>query len=214
VGVTTRSWHRWVLGALVAAGLVAVVLHIGEWRNFAALVERMRPGWLAAAILLQISTYFSLASSWRAVLTAGDGREFEMMALLRIALCKILADQAVPTACVSGNVLLIERLRSIGASRGTAMAVLLVSIRGYYAAYLAFALASMLLLWSRGEASPLLVGLVTTFILVALAIPALALWLRRRGSRPLPPWLERLGPIRQLLETMAAAPPSCSLPTR
>jgi uncharacterized membrane protein YbhN (UPF0104 family) len=86
------------------------------------------------------------------------------------------------------------------------MAVLLISIRGYYAAYLAFALTSLLLLWLRGEASALLVGLVTTFVLVALAIPALALWLRRRGRKPLPPIVERLSAIRQLLQSMAAAP--------
>ena len=48
--------------------------------------------------------------------------------------------------------------------------------------------------------------LVTSFLLVALAIPSLALWLRARGSRPLPQRLERLGPIRDLLHAIGDAP--------
>jgi uncharacterized membrane protein YbhN (UPF0104 family) len=64
----------------------------------------------------------------------------------------------------------------------------------------------LLVLWLHRHATPLLVGLVTTFLLVALAIPALALWLRHRGSQSLPPWLERLGPVRKILVIMGEAP--------
>jgi uncharacterized membrane protein YbhN (UPF0104 family) len=51
-----------------------------------------------------------------------------------------------------------------------------------------------------------MVGLVTSFLLVALAIPSLALWLRARGSHPLPQRIERLGPIRDLLRAIGDAP--------
>jgi len=202
--VSSRA--RWLLGLLLVAALVTVAVNLSEWRNFASLVRQAQPLWLLAALILQLSTYLSLALSWREVLDAGDARRLSLKRLLRIALSKLFADQALPTAGMGGNVLLVDQLRAIGASKGTAMAVLLVSIRGYYAAYLVFAVASLLLLWLHGHASPLLVGVVTTFILVALAIPALALWLKERGSKPLPPLLERFGPIRQLLESVAQAP--------
>jgi uncharacterized protein (TIRG00374 family) len=194
------------VGLLIGAALIGVVLRMGQLENYLQLARQARPGWLLVALLLQLSTYVSLALGWRAVLQQGEEHAFGLKPLLRIALTKLFADQALPTAGMGGNVLLVDQLTAIGASKGTAMAVLLISIRGYYAAYLGFALASLLLLWLHGEASPLMVGLVTTFVLVAIAIPGLALWLRRRGSRPLPPKIERIRPISQLLETVAEAP--------
>ncbi len=198
--------YRWLLGILMVAALITAVANLGKWDNFVVLVRRSQPLWLAVALLLQVSTYPSLALGWRAVLEAGDKRRFAMRPLLRIALSKLFADQALPTAGMGGNVLLVDRLRAVGASRATAMAVLLISIHGYYAAYVVLALTSLLLLWLHGQAGALLVGLVTTFVLVALSIPALALWLRKHGSRPLPERLERLGPVRQLLRSVAEAP--------
>jgi len=200
------GWRQWLIGLIVVAAFAGIVLHIGQLQNFAQLVRQLQPAWLAAAVLLQLSTYASLALSWREVLRKGDGRSPPLKGLIRIALSKLFADQALPTAGMGGNVLLVDQLAAAGASRGSAVAVLLISIRGYYAAYLVLALASLFLLWLHGEATPLMVGLVTTFMLVALAIPALALWLHRRGSRPLPPAIERARPIAQLLDTMGQAP--------
>lgn len=180
-----------------------------DWPSAADGPVRLRqsqPGFLIVAVVLQLMTYVSLALGWREVLRRGDGRRFRVLPLLRIALTKLFADQALPTAGMDGNVLLVDQLTAIGASRGTSVAALLISIRSYYIAYLGFALASMLMLWLHGEASPLLVGLVTSFILVAIAIPALALWLRRRGSKPLPALVEHIRPIRQLLETVVEVP--------
>lgn len=107
---------------------------------------------------------------------------------------------------MGGNVVLIERLTAFGAPRPAAMAALLVSLIGFYAAYSALALAMLFALWSHREATPLLTGLVTTFLLVALAIPSLALWLRHRGSEPLPPAIEGIGPLRKLLLAIGEAP--------
>jgi uncharacterized membrane protein YbhN (UPF0104 family) len=76
----------------------------------------------------------------------------------------------------------------------------------FYVAYALLALLMLFALWTQREASPLLVGLVATFLLVAVAIPALALWLRRRGSRPLSSRVERLRPVRALLGVVGEAP--------
>ena len=81
----------------------------------------------------------------------------------------------------------MDRLTALGTPRGTAVAALLVSMIGYYASYAVLALIMLLVLWLHQAATPLLTGVITTFLLVALAMPALALWLRHRGSRPLPP---------------------------
>lgn len=191
---------------MIAAALVGAVLHWGELENFADLARRARPGWLLLALVLQLSTYMSVALGWRVVLARAEGRGYRLPALLRIALSKLFADQALPTAGMSGNVLLVDQLCALGAARGTAVAALLLSMLGYYASYMLFALTALGLLWLHGHATPLMVGLVTSFILVAIAIPALALWLRARGSRALPPRIERIGLVRMLLETVGQAP--------
>lgn len=196
---------RILFGLLLTGGLVFVVLHFGDLRAFAVTVRRAEPLWLVVAILLQLGTYMSVALGWRAVLAAG-GTPRPLRQLSRIAVAKLFADQAVPTAGISGNLLLVQQLRGLGASRGTAVAALILSMVGYYAAYALLALAMLLFLWLHHEATALLSGLVTLFLIVAAAIPGLALWLRRRGSRPLPSRLNRLSLVRSLMQTVGEAP--------
>lgn len=199
------GWRPWLLGILTGAVLAGAVFHFGEIENFGQLIARARPGWLAAAIFLQLATYASVAMGWNVVLDrAGMHRDFGR--LMRMAVTKLFADQAMPSAGMGGNVLLVDQLTALGVSRGTAVAALLVSMIGYYAAYGMLALVMLLLLWLHDKATPLMAGLVTTFLLVALAIPSLALWLRRRGSQPLPPRLERIGIVRNLLDAVGEAP--------
>jgi hypothetical protein len=90
-----NNWRSWFAGVVIAAGLVGAVLHWGELRNFAALLQRAQPGWLILALALQLSTYASVASGWREVLLRAEGKRYAMRPLLRIALSKLFADQAL-----------------------------------------------------------------------------------------------------------------------
>lgn len=200
------SWRQGFFGILLIAALVGAVLHFGELRNFAVLLKRVQPGWLLIAVVLQLSTYLSLALGWQFILKQAEPRQFRLPSLVRIALCKLFADQAVPAAGMSGNVVLIDQLIRIGATRPAAVATLLLSMLGFYASYMVFALVALILLWLQGAATLLMVGLVTTFMLVAICIPALALWLRQRGSQPLPPLVEAVRPIRQIIGILSEAP--------
>lgn len=199
------AWRSWLFGAVLTAALVGAALHWGEVRDFADLVARARPGWLGLAVLCQLSTYAAVAGGWAQVLNrAGTPRG--LMALMRIAVTKLFADQALPSAGMVGNLLLIDQLRALGVKRGPAVAALLMTIIGYYAAYVVFAVAMLILLWLHDRATPLLAGVVTLFLCVAIAIPWLALWLRGRGIRPLPAWIEKIGFVRSLLDTVSRAP--------
>ena len=200
------GWRGWFIGLIIVAALVGAVLHWSELANFVALVRKAEPRWLIAAVLLQLSTYASVALGWRLVIIRAEGRRYRMMPLIRIALSKLFTDQALPTAGIGGNVLLVDQLIAQGTARGTAVAALLISMLGFYASYMLFALATLFLLWLHGHATSLMVGLITSFVLVAIAIPSLALWLRARGSKPLPPAIEDIRPIRSLLQTVGQAP--------
>lgn len=204
--VSRSRWiGRWlaVMVGIAAAGLL--VRHLTDLQHFAILVRQAQPLWLLVGLGLQVSTYVMVALSWKLVLLRAGLRR-KLHVLLPVSISKLFADQALPGAGLGGHVLLVDRLMALGAPRGAAAATLLISMIGYYLAYMVLALAMLLVLWLHHRATPLLSGLVTTFLLVALAIPLLALWLRHRGSQPLPPWLERVGPVRSILTTIGEAP--------
>lgn len=201
------SWRTWLTGMLLIAALIGVVLHRAEVEGFSRLVLKAQPLWLALAFVLQLTTYGSVALGWRTVLQrAGTPRRIGP--LVRVAVSKLFADQVLPSAGMGGNVVLVDRLRALGVPRGTAVAALLISMIGFYGAYALFALLMLVMLWLHDRATPLMAGLVTLFLGVAIAIPSLALWLRKRGSAPLPARIEAIGFIRHLLETVAEAPAS------
>lgn len=195
----------WLFALLALAGLVFAVVHFGNLARFAEIARHAQPWWLLVGLLLQASTYVSVALGWRAVL-ARAGAPQPLRRLLRIALVKLFVDQIVPVAGIGGNVLLADRLAAAGAPKPVAMAAVLISVIGYYVAYVVLAVAMLAVLWLAGKASPLATGLVTVFILVAVSIPALALWLRHRGRHPLPAWVERLVPLRKLIEAIGDTP--------
>ncbi|HKY86340.1 MAG TPA: lysylphosphatidylglycerol synthase transmembrane domain-containing protein [Pseudorhodoplanes sp.] len=199
------NWTRLLLILLIVAGLITATFHFGDLRNFTDLMRSAKPGWLIVAFALQLSTYVCVAFGWSLVLSAG-GSPLPTARLIPLVVSKLFADQAVPAAGMSGNVLMINRLIASGVPRGNAAAALIVSMVGFYAAYALFALIALALLWSRAHATPLLAATISIFLGVAFAIPALALWLRHRGADPLPSWLMRIGLVRRLFETMGAAP--------
>ena len=202
IGVT---WRKWLLAALLGAGLVLAVLHWGDVRKFAALMSTARPLWLVVAALLQLPSYVGLSAQWW--LTLRRGRTPEPHGeLFRLTFAKHFADQVVPTAGVSGNVVLVDRLVRLGVPRGNAVAALLLQVIAYYVSYALGALLVLVVLWWKSRMSFLLTGATLLFLLVALGIPTLTLWLHRRGKGRPPSWLARWSKARHFFDLVGEAP--------
>ncbi|MEA3003606.1 MAG: hypothetical protein QOH81_2394 [Sphingomonadales bacterium] len=199
------NWRRWALALLLLAAIVGAALHFGQIRTFGALLRRAHPIWLLAAFGLQVLTYLLVAAGWYVVLKAG-GSKLSLRRLFGLALAKLFTDQAVPAAGMGGNVLMVDRLIVCGIPRGTAAAALILSMIGYYAGFALMGVIALVLLWWQQKATLLIGGTVSLFLVVAFVIPAFALWLRRRGRRPLPAWMARIGPLRRMMETVGEAP--------
>jgi len=199
------SWRSWLLAALLIAGLVIAILHWGDVKRFGKLLTETKPLWLLVAAALQLATYFGLAAQWSVVLRKGNTPE-EPANLFRLTLAKHFADQVVPTAGVSGNVLLVDRLVSLGIPRKNAVAALLLQIIAYYFSYALGALWVLVVLWWKSRMSLVLTAAVLAFLVVATGIPALTLWLHRRGQKRLPRWLTRWGKVRHFFELVGEAP--------
>jgi uncharacterized protein (TIRG00374 family) len=204
-GTVLASWRSWFLAALLIAGLVVAVLHWGDVKKFGKLLTEAKPLWLAAAALLQLGTYLGLAAQWWLVLRRAKTPE-EGGDLFRLTLAKHFADQVVPTAGVSGNVLLVDRLVSLGVPRGNAIAALLLQIIAYYFSYALGALWVLVVLWWKSRMSLLLTLAVLVFLIVAAGIPALTLWFHRRGRERLPKPLARWSKTSSFFEMVGEAP--------
>jgi uncharacterized membrane protein YbhN (UPF0104 family) len=200
-----RRVASWAVGLAAIATLIWAVLHFGDIESFGRLLRGAKPGWLIVALALQATTYVSVSLGWRAVLHRA-GHSLPLRRLLPIAFSKLFADQMVPAAGMGGDILLVERLVQPGTPRGAAVAVLLVSMIGFYAAYALLAFGMLLLLWWDGRANLPIAVFVVIFLLVATAIPSLALWLRRRSRHPLSPLLECIPLVRMLLRIIGEAP--------
>ena len=205
VRTVLSSWRSWFLAVLLIAGLVVAVLHWGDVQKFGKLLTTAKPLWLVAAALLQLGTYFGLAAQWWLVLRRGRTPE-EPVDLFRLTLAKHFADQVVPTAGVSGNVLLVDRLVSLGVPRRNAVAALLLQIMAYYLSYALGALWVLVVLWWKSRMSLLLGGAVVVFLVVAAGIPALTLFLHRRGRERLPKALARWSKTSHFFKLLGEAP--------
>lgn len=185
--------------------LVGAVYHWGEVERFLALVQRAEPLWLLVTLLLQFATYFFVASGWQQILQEADADK-PLAPLMRIAVSKLFADQAMPSGGIGGNILLVDQLIALGIAHGTASATLLLSIIGYYAAFAACAAAAFFILWLHHEASVPLASTLSLFLLVAFGIPALALWLGRGGGSRVSRKARTIGWLARMFDVIAATP--------
>jgi uncharacterized protein (TIRG00374 family) len=199
------SWRSWLLAALLIAGLVIAVMHWGDVKNFGKLMTEAKPLWLAVAAALQLATYFGLAAQWWLVLRKGRTPE-GTGDLLRLTFAKHFADQVVPTAGLSGNVVVVDRLVSLGVPRSNAVAALLLQVIAYYISYALGALWVLVVLWWKSRSSLLLTAAVLVFLVIAVGIPALTLWLHRRGQGRIPNWVRRWSKARKFFELVGEAP--------
>lgn len=199
------NWRTWLLGLLLAGAVVFAAFHWGDVKQFATLVARAKPLWLLAALAAQLLTYVALAAEWLVVLRACDCK-ISLAKLLPLTLTKHFADQMVPTAGMSGNVVVVDRLRQLGVSRKVAVASVILAIISYYASYAIVAIGVLFLLWLMSEDSWAMVGLILVFLVVAGGIPSLALWLQKKGERAIPKWLRTVGPVRELFDMIGEAP--------
>ena len=181
----------WILGILILIALILVVLRLGELKNFVRLAEQTKPQWMISAVVLQILTYFSVASAWRATLTR-SGHPVALLPLVPIGLGKLFTDQAIPSAGMSGNILVARSLSRRGIPAHLVLAALLLNIIGYYIAYLIMVLVTLSILKAYYPVNTALLTAFAMLAVLAIGVPSLIVWLKRRSSRPLPKVLQRL----------------------
>lgn len=202
--IPMRGRAAWVTGGLLLLALVVAVGHLGEGERFAALVRASRPEWLALAALLQAATYVCAGAVWqRALRTSGGAPRLRSLAPLGLA--KLFADQALPSAGMSGTLLVVRALVRRGVARGPAVGAMLAGLLSFYAAYVVAVAIALAIFWRLGELHRAAIGLGLVFGAVAALVPLAIVWLRGRPRR-LPGPLARLPLVREALAAIAEAP--------
>jgi uncharacterized membrane protein YbhN (UPF0104 family) len=156
-------------------------------------------------LLLQGTTYVCAAGVWQRALRR-EGVARRVRDLVPLGLAKLFTDQAVPSAGMSGTLLVVRALVRRGVPTGFAVAAMLDGLVAFYVAYAAAVTATLGILWIRGELTAPLLALATGFSAVAAAVPLGALWLSRRARQGVPGWLRRLPGARDLVAALAKAP--------
>lgn len=198
-------WRWWIAGLLIFGGLVGVVSHRGEIEHFVELARHLRPELIAGALALQAGTYFCVAGVWYGSLRAAGAR-LPLISLVPLGIAKLFSDQAMPSAGMSGNALVVAALRRRGVKTELCMGTLLVSLVGYYGAFVALTGTSLGLLWWYHQIHAWIVIAATVFCGVAVAIPGSVLMLKRRTRAELPGWVTRLPAVAGVLQAFADAP--------
>ena len=172
-------WLAWLLGGAILAAVVVASLHLSEGRAFVRLVDAARPWWLVVAALLQAATYLFQGQVWRAVARAADAR-VTLPTAYRLSLAKLFVDQAVPSAGISGTVLIARALEAHGLRRSVVMAAVVVNTASYWVAYVSSLAIAMAITIARGHASGLIIAssaLLAVFgVALTLAVLAISDW--------------------------------------
>ncbi len=200
-----RSGLAWLSGLLILAALGYAVSHLSEGRAFLALLQRAEPRWLLAALACQALTYVCAAAVWQRSL-ARSGVNRPLRELVPLGLAKLFTDQALPSAGVSGSLLIFRALRRRGIARGAALDALLTGVASYYSAYALSAIGAVVLLALRGHVGWLVLVPAIAVCALAVTVPIAVLRIRAGRADALTRLLRRLPGARPALEAIADVP--------
>lgn len=194
-----------IFGIVMLGLLLTVVLNLGDTKKFGQLLAESNPAWLAIGLLYQIGTYLCAATVWHRVLRRFKV-EVPFRSLISLGLAKLFIDQVVPTTGIGGTIVVIQGLERRGAPRGIAAAAPMVDMVGYYAAHVIALAISLVILLNHGGLHPVILVAAAVFTVIAVVIPVAIIKLTRRDKGSHAGWVERIGPLRRLLDALAEAP--------
>lgn len=201
----TADWLSWLLGAAVLAAVVAAALHLSEAKAFVRLAEEADLRWLALALALQAATYVAEGEIWRAIGRAA-GRALTIGSAFVLSLAKLFVDQAIPSAGLSGTLVVARGLAQHRLPQATITGGVVARLVSYYAAYVVSLGTAVIIAALHGQANVFLELVSAAFVVFAIlfCIGALAV-----SGRPAGDWSRytRYTHLREGLRLLERADP-------
>ncbi len=199
------GWFFWILGLAMLATVIVAALHFSEERAMVRIGEEAEPWWLSIAVVLQCGTYLAQGETWRLV-TQAARVPLSAFAAVKLSLVKLFIDQALPSAGVSGTVVVARALEQRGVPRSVVMAAVVVDTVAYHAAYVpTLALALLIALRAKDVSAPVVAG--TLFFLVLSVLLAVAVFLLSGRSSTGPRGLMRIPGLQRVRVLVGEADP-------
>lgn len=200
-----RLWLAWLSGILLLVVMGIVISRRGEELRFADLLKHAHPGWLFLAVLLQIGTYACAAGAWQRVLSRQHIRT-SLWQLIPLGLAKLFMDQVVPSAGLSGTLLVVRALKRRGVPDGASVSAVVVGLLGFHLAYGLALVTALVLLALSGDLSRrmLAFAILATFLIGAMIV--VLLWLSRGRRGPVRSLLMRIPGLKGFLQELHDAP--------
>jgi uncharacterized membrane protein YbhN (UPF0104 family) len=196
-----------LLGLGLLAGLIVAALRFSEGRDFVRLVEEARPSWFLLALLFQAATYAAQGETWRAVARACH-YPLSMRSGWQLSLAKLFVDQTLPTAGLSGTIVVARVLERQGMPRAAVMAGVVVATVSNQAAVVVTLAVALTVAAVHGEATALVVVASVIVLLLGVALAASVLVLSGRGVKGRARrGLARIPGVRTALQALSEADP-------
>jgi P-type Mg2+ transporter len=195
----SRWWMSWFLGIAFIAGVIAIATHYSDVLMLFQLMRKVDPRWLAAALIAQTGTYFTQAEIWR-IVGRKTGTLLPMSLLYKLALSKLFVDQALPSAGVSGTVVVAKSLSGRGLSNGAVVAAVVINTTSFFSAYVVALAVALVIVIESGRASSLIVSVTLVFMLLGAGLTAGMLALTPKRLSRIPKRIQRFQFVQNALK--------------
>jgi Mg2+-importing ATPase len=204
-----HSWlHRWlsrIVGIALLAGVVIIATHFSEHKEFFRLAREAKLSWLLLAILLQAGTYFAQGRIWTAIGKAA-GRHLPFVLVYKLALAKLFVDQALPSAGISGTVVVAQVLEKRELPRPAVLAGVVINTTSFFMAYATALLGAALVLLVRQPNAFIFISSLL-FVAFCIAVPYGLMKVAGKDAPKKPGWLVRNHVVQNALNIMQDADP-------
>ena len=205
----TPGWlHRWlsrIVGIALLAGVVIIATHFSEQREFLRLVREAKLSWLLAAVALQAGTYFAQGRIWTAIGRAAH-KHLPFALTYKLALAKLFVDQALPSAGISGTVVVAQVLEKRALPRPTVMAGVVINTTSFFLAYAAALFGASIVILFRQPNAFILTSCLF-FVAFCIAVPYGLMKIAGKDTPKKPGWLVRNHVVQNALNVMKDANP-------
>jgi Mg2+-importing ATPase len=192
------------LGIAVLAGVIIAATHFSEEEAFVRLTRQAEPPWLIAALLLQAATYLAQGEIWRSVARAA-GTSLQLPLVYKLALAKLFVDQALPSAGVSGTMVVAQVLERGALPRAAVLAGAVINTTSFFISYIAALGMSLAILFYFGRMHSVILASATLFMLLSAALAAGMLMLTGKEIARAPRWPHRYRIVRNALDILKDA---------
>lgn len=203
-------WSSWIFGVLVLLAVVVIAARFGEGHRIWRLLRETSLVSLGVAAFLQTGTYVLFAMAVRAVLRHEQQR-CGFRGLISLALARQFVSQVVPSAGMSGHLLILRGLQNRSIPRPQALHAVGANLIAYNLAFASVIVVAIVILWAHADLSRLTLGLLSAVLVLLTLIAGAVVWIGKANHRGIPIRLHRtlrkLG-VHDILSLRRTASPS------